>query len=64
LNENGGLHFDLVGGADEGKFPLIGGQRLKPEEAAITVQSLSQNGKLYNGIQIALLGHLSDCLTL
>lgn len=45
LNESGGLHFEVGGGADEGKFPFIGRQRMKPEEAGISVQSLSQNGE-------------------
>ena len=46
LNESGGLHFEVGGGADEGKFPFVGRQRMKPEEAGISVQSLSQNGEI------------------
>ena len=52
LNESGGLHFEVGGGADEGKFPFVGRQRMKPEEAGISVQSLSQNGEISGKPQI------------
>jgi hypothetical protein len=44
LHDAGGLHFDIVGGADEGKFPYIGPLKCSPEEAGVTVQSLSPSG--------------------
>ena len=44
LNESVGLHFEVVGGADEGRFPYVGSVQARPEEAGISVQSLTQNG--------------------
>jgi hypothetical protein len=44
LNEGGGLHFEVVGGADEGKFPYVGPLHSSAEESGVTIQSLSPSG--------------------
>ena len=45
LNDGGGLHFEVLGGADEGRFPYVGPQHTSAEECGVTVQSLSPSGK-------------------
>ncbi len=45
LNEAGSLHFEIEGGADDGKFPFIGPMLTSPEEAGVTVQSLTSSGE-------------------
>jgi hypothetical protein len=47
LNEGGGLHFDVLGGADEGKFPYIGSLKSSAEDSGVTIQSLSPTSKTY-----------------
>ena len=44
LSEGGGLHFEVVGGADEGKFPYVGPVLSSAEESGVTIQSLSPSG--------------------
>jgi len=45
LNDGGVLHFEVLGGADEGRFPYIGPQLTSAEECGVTIQSLSPSGK-------------------
>ena len=44
LSEGGGLHFEVVGGADEGKFPYVGPVLSSADESGVTIQSLSPSG--------------------
>jgi len=43
-NDASALHFEIEGGADDGKFPYVGPIHPLPEEEGITVQSYTSSG--------------------